>query len=251
MQYDSSLVFDSEVIPGVTYTLHKPSYGRTLAFDVKNSDFRQKSRELQKRQEALREELDFIRKQWDDEQEAKVKALKQEVADATNEDKPALQAQIDKIENGWQYERLLDRARVTVDEQHVKEIAAELIAIGENKTVFQMPRELADGFRELGSEAEFLKAESYFPKRLQWGLAQIDGIDIDGSPATADSLLQSGPTDLVREILSKIDLVNGMTAEQLRNFKSRTILEKSTDGDAISSTVSSANLPDSILAETA
>jgi hypothetical protein len=251
VQYDSSLVFDSEIIPDVTFTLHKPSYGRTLDFDVKNAKFRQASRELQKRQEALREEYDFVRKQWDTEQEATLKALRQQLADATEEDKPAIQAKIDLITNGYQYEKLIDRSRAVTDETHIKSIAEELVAIGENKTIFQMPRELADGFRELGSDAEFLKASDYYPARLKWGLAKIGGIEIDGAPATPETLLQSGPTDLTREILQQIDRVNGMTAEELRNFQPRSTSSQAELRNDQSTVATNAAPAESTTAETA
>ncbi len=48
-----------------------------------------------------------------------------------------------------------------------------------------------------------LVASDYNPARLAWGLASIEGLTINGKPATADSLLQDGPTDLVREMVSE------------------------------------------------
>src|ERR1022692_2203436 len=39
---------------------------------------------------------------------------------------------------------------------------------------------------------------------LRWGLAAIDGLEIDGAPATADSLIDAGPEELVREILAAV-----------------------------------------------
>jgi hypothetical protein len=251
VQYDSSLIFDSEVIPGVAYTLHKPSYGRTLDFDIKNAKFRQTSRELKKRQDALREELDYVRKQWDNEQESKLKALQHSLTEASEEDKAAIQAKIDLIENGYEYERLIDRSRIVTEDSHIKEIAEKLVAIGDNKTSFHMPKEFADGFSELGSDAEFLTASDYYPARLKWGLAKIEGIEIDGAPATADSLLQSGPPDLVREILLKIDTVSSMSSEELRNFQPRSTSQKAADGNDQSTTATNAEPQNSTLAETA
>src|SRR5712671_2486993 len=37
---------------------------------------------------------------------------------------------------------------------------------------------------------------------LRWGLDAIEGLEIDGAPATADSLIDSGPESLVKEILT-------------------------------------------------
>ena len=37
---------------------------------------------------------------------------------------------------------------------------------------------------------------------LQWGLVSIEGLMIDGEPATAARLLEKGPEDLAREVVS-------------------------------------------------
>src|SRR5258708_35792068 len=33
---------------------------------------------------------------------------------------------------------------------------------------------------------------------LRWGLAAIEGLEIDGAPATTDSLIEAGPEELVK-----------------------------------------------------
>lgn len=251
MNYESSMHFDSKVIEGVEYWLHKPSYGLTLAFDRKNASYREQARKLQQRQDDLREELDFVRKAWDAEHEAKVKDLKVQLASVAEDAKPAIQAQIDKIENGWEYERLIDRGRIVKDEEKRKELAEKIVAIGDNKTMFQMPKELVAGYRELREDAEFTKASDYYPARLKWGLAKISGIEIDGQPANADSLIEAGPTDLVREIIQQIDELATMTSEQLRNFPLRSTSPEAADGNANDTTASDAKSPESTKEETA
>jgi hypothetical protein len=39
---------------------------------------------------------------------------------------------------------------------------------------------------------------------LEWGLDSIDGLILDGLPATAATLIESGPEDLCREIAERI-----------------------------------------------
>jgi len=39
---------------------------------------------------------------------------------------------------------------------------------------------------------------------LHWGLSSIDGLIIDGEPATAVGLLEKGPEELTREVVSAI-----------------------------------------------
>ena len=52
---------------------------------------------------------------------------------------------------------------------------------------------------------------------LRWGLASIEGLEIDGAPATADSLIDAGPEDLVREILSAVRRETGLDADERKN----------------------------------
>ncbi|MBM3725499.1 MAG: hypothetical protein FJW40_08755 [Acidobacteria bacterium] len=52
---------------------------------------------------------------------------------------------------------------------------------------------------------------------LEWGLAQVDGIEIDGLPATAASLIASGPEELCREIAQTIKAECGLDEEERKN----------------------------------
>ena len=52
---------------------------------------------------------------------------------------------------------------------------------------------------------------------LRWGLAAIDGLEIDGAPATADSLIDAGPEELVREILAAVRHETGLGADERKN----------------------------------
>jgi hypothetical protein len=53
---------------------------------------------------------------------------------------------------------------------------------------------------------------------VEWGLAQIDGLDIDGSPATVDSLIEKGPEHLVAEIAAQVRHECGLTDDERKNF---------------------------------
>lgn len=52
---------------------------------------------------------------------------------------------------------------------------------------------------------------------IRWGLAAIEGLEIDGAPATADSLIESGPEELIKEILEAIRHETGLDAEERKN----------------------------------
>src|ERR1700677_3140965 len=78
--------------------------------------------------------------------------------------------------------------------------------------------ELSRRVRELSRKAEFLEAGTEMHEKieagilaqeidamyLQWGLFSIEGLIIDGEPATAVRLLEKGPEDLTREVVSAI-----------------------------------------------
>lgn len=53
---------------------------------------------------------------------------------------------------------------------------------------------------------------------IRWGLAAIEGLEIDGAPATADSLIEAGPEDLVQEILAGVRQETGLSADERKNF---------------------------------
>jgi hypothetical protein len=49
-------------------------------------------------------------------------------------------------------------------------------------------------------------------------LAQIDGLEIDGQPATVDLLIEKGPEQLVAEIAVQIRHECGLTDDERKNF---------------------------------
>src|SRR5579863_1330519 len=78
--------------------------------------------------------------------------------------------------------------------------------------------------RELSLKCEFLNAGEQAGEKLQaalfsgeidrlyitWGLQEVTGLEVDGVTATAESLLNSGPEDLFREIVDAIKAECGL-----------------------------------------
>src|SRR5665213_202354 len=78
--------------------------------------------------------------------------------------------------------------------------------------------ELSRRVRELSRKAEFLEAGTEMHEKIEasilaqeidamylhWGLLSIEGLIIDGEPATVLRLLEKGPEDFTREIVSAI-----------------------------------------------
>ena len=91
--------------------------------------------------------------------------------------------------------------------------------------------ELARKIREIGRKVEFLVAgKDPMEKReaavlaaeidrvyLGWGLEEIAGLTIDDEPATPESLIDKGPMDLAREILSRIKRECGLSEDERKN----------------------------------
>src|SRR5580698_9732309 len=100
-----------------------------------------------------------------------------------------------------------------------------------NRVSFGRRMELSRRVRELSRRAEFLGASTELNEKieasilaqeidamyLQWGLANIEGLIIDDEPATAGRLLEKGPEDLVREIVSAIKEQCGLSEPERKN----------------------------------
>jgi hypothetical protein len=52
---------------------------------------------------------------------------------------------------------------------------------------------------------------------LEWGLDQIEGLEIDGEAATIESLVERGPLDLAEEILGRIKAECGLNQAERKN----------------------------------
>jgi hypothetical protein len=52
---------------------------------------------------------------------------------------------------------------------------------------------------------------------LRWGLVSVEGLMIDGEPATPEKAIEVGPEDLSREILEAIRAETSLTADERKN----------------------------------
>jgi hypothetical protein len=52
---------------------------------------------------------------------------------------------------------------------------------------------------------------------LRWGLAGVDGLEIDGAPATPESIFTVGPEALCREIVQRVKQECFLTADERKN----------------------------------
>jgi hypothetical protein len=67
-----------------------------------------------------------------------------------------------------------------------------------------------------GMEASLLGAE-IDQLYIRWGLADIRGLELDGEPATPESLIERGPEDLLLEALEAVKAECGLTENERKN----------------------------------
>lgn len=91
--------------------------------------------------------------------------------------------------------------------------------------------ELSRRVRELSRRAEFLEAGTELHEKieanilaqeidamyLEWGLARLDGLTIDGEAASAVQLLEKGPEELAHEVVGAIKRQCGLTEAERKN----------------------------------
>jgi hypothetical protein len=91
--------------------------------------------------------------------------------------------------------------------------------------------ELMRRIRELASRKEFVEAGDTPEEKMEaallaseidriyllWGLKEVTGLELDGLPATPESLAASGPEDLFREALAAVKQQCGLSEAERKN----------------------------------
>jgi hypothetical protein len=91
--------------------------------------------------------------------------------------------------------------------------------------------ELMRRVRQLSARMEFERAGSHVADQIQasllgaeidelylrWGLVAIDGLELDGDPATSETLVSHGPERLCQEIIAAIKRECSLTDEERKN----------------------------------
>ena len=80
---------------------------------------------------------------------------------------------------------------------------------------------LQAGERGAGTDAETALLGAEIDREyLRWGLADVEGLEIDGEPVTVESLLEAGPEELVREALREVKRQAGLSESERKNSES-------------------------------
>jgi len=100
-----------------------------------------------------------------------------------------------------------------------------------NRISFGRRMELARRVREISQRAEYLTAGSQLQEKieasllrqeieatyLRWALIRIDGLTIDGEPASTERLIEQGPEALTNEIVNAIKAQCGLSEDERKN----------------------------------
>jgi hypothetical protein len=92
-------------------------------------------------------------------------------------------------------------------------------------------------------KAGLIRSQYMVPAYVRAGLVSITGLEIDGKPATADSLLESTGADydaLIEEIYAACEQASGLTGDQRKNSESPTTSSAQVVTEATTSSVTSA-----------
>jgi hypothetical protein len=96
---------------------------------------------------------------------------------------------------------------------------------------FERRTELTKRIRELARKMEFLEAGNDTNDKIEsallatevdrlyllWGLTKVQGLELDGQPATPELLAAVGPEDLCREVLEAIKAECGLSEAERKN----------------------------------
>jgi len=109
------------------------------------------------------------------------------------------------------------------------------VASGVSYTVAKMSFgrrvELTRHIRELASRKEFVEAGEAPNEKMEaallaseidriyllWGLREVTGLELDGRPATPESLAANGPEELFREALAAVKQQCGLSESERKN----------------------------------
>jgi hypothetical protein len=117
-------------------------------------------------------------------------------------------------------------SRVWFDAAGMEGVRYEIVRVSFGRRI-----ELARRIREIGRRMEYLEAGGDARDKLEatvlgaeidrayleWGLIAVEGLEIDGMAATAESLVDRGPVELAIEILGRIKSECGMTEDERKN----------------------------------
>lgn len=226
LSYLSTTEFHSKLAPGVTYRLRKLSQKRRIELNLRTAEVASKIADLQRSLDPVNEEIE------------RAEAIARIEPCACNH---PLEETHQPVKDALEIAKAADQVEL-VDLCHLASTNRCLVhrcpcrepkpdpAVGN----YAKRKEIQDKVLEVAYS-------EMHPIYIRWGVAEIQGLDIDGSPATVDSLISDGPESLVNELGEEIQRLLVMSPDEVLGFKQPTTSGAAVDGKEKSTTAPSAN----------
>lgn len=129
--------------------------------------------------------------------------------------------------------REMREASEPMEDDYRQALAAARAADSDGKATFTYPTDKLAALIDARREQSTYDFSVLTPAMIRFFLLKIDGLEIDGEPATVESLIKDGPDDLYREIAQAIAAELGLTNEEKENLQSPGTSEPPVDGPVI------------------
>lgn len=209
--YSTTETFESKIAPGVTYKLRKMSHKRRMKLNEVASSIYARIDEVQRQLSPIDEEIKRA------EEEAKI-----EPCTCTHE--PLVQE------------------KDTDPPQHDPQ-TLRCIKPGCKCREPKPDPEIGDYTKKLKLQVDVMSIVigELYPEYIKWGVSDIQGLEIDGKPATTESLLDDAPEALVAELGEEIQRLIRLSPEEVMGFPRPIISGGQVDGPTTDTTAPSAN----------
>jgi len=112
-----------------------------------------------------------------------------------------------------------EKARPEIEALMEAESISREEATKRSKVTLEFPEDQLEQIMAITQEAQEYDARECTPDMVKFFLQKIEGLEIDGAPATADSLIDAGPDDLYQEIAQGISGQLGLTSTEKENLE--------------------------------
>lgn len=228
INYLSTSKFQSELLPGLSYSLKKISHGRRVKLSLAAASTISRITELQKSLVPIMEEIQRA------EDAAKLEPcqcnhpMDGPVVDAK---KAAIASMNEKVvKNGGKPVELVDGTHSSITKRCL---------VDSCPCRKPMPDESIGGYgkhREIIGQIIEAEDRDLMPIYITSLVNEIHGLELDGKPATATTLLEDGPEFLIEELATEIQRLMKLTPDEAMGFKLPTISGAAVDGQALATT---------------
>ena len=146
--------------------------------------------------------------------------------------------------------RIRLRIALAGPQARIRELLEEYERLAE-KAGGEMDADTRARVRQLSLAMAEISDNEITPAWVRWGLEAIEGLEIDGSGATVESLIEAGPRTLYHEVADAIRKEAGLTEEEQGESESPIISAALEDGRKSSISAACASGSDSTSSETA